>query len=809
MPAGRGRPPAPSGRVRRREIRPRFAVLVVLAAVLLPLAAPALAEYLGPDRTVVEEVVVRDPDHDIWTLTHVDLFDGYSDVCLVMHTCEEHPSVERQAALCGWVADTSGCEEAFQTERRTATLPEAAVSADLRGCSLHGGWCPAESVLHLLGAEPLAGYEITGIEGTRNSEAFFCAGAQCDVTALEGENNFTFWALSSYGDSSLMGTLSARVDTTPPTIAFLEPLAGATVAVAGKITLRGVSADSVSGLAAVELSRDGGASWISLSFDPDGRWSLEWDTRTEPEGARLVIARARDNAGHPSAPSQVSLQLDRTPPRVRVPDTWPIWEEARLEVADSGSGVARVVVTIDGGRYGSRRWEYRATAARPPRTIAWDRRFEDIVAPIGEYPVTVEAWDWAGNRGVDEGLLRIPDPGVSPTPIRPASPEKEAEPPTDDIAVGPAMLPPRPVMVEPVDLPHKKEKDPRTAVEEEAFPLWGPVALAAVAIASAEVLRRRRERELRETARVEALRRGAAAAAAPGALASRLARLRARAEKAVAPIRAAMRSARLLGRETQPAAGPGEGSSHQGDAWQQIELLPARQWAAAASAAPRPAQPFLEPLRFLREHAPSARQVLRGLGVYNLVQAARHVAVRRVADTLRVAGPRLDRMRLGLREMVNRVRPENVRLISQSPFGRAVQSLKSWGVAFGLGLNLASDTADYLEGKSNRFEYAAALTIDTGITIAAALVAGAVAGFGTGALVGAGLGTVAIPIPGVGTLAGASLAGVAGAILGIGVVAVCVGYVYSSGARDFVVQQVSNFYRGWTEPAAELRERNR
>jgi len=42
--------------------------------------------------------------------------------------------------------------------------------------------------------------------------------ASCDVPLLEGENNFTFWALSSWGDSSRMGSLSARVDTRPPQI---------------------------------------------------------------------------------------------------------------------------------------------------------------------------------------------------------------------------------------------------------------------------------------------------------------------------------------------------------------------------------------------------------------------------------------------------------------------------------------------------------------------------------------------------------------------------------------------------------------
>ncbi|MGH2605061.1 MAG: hypothetical protein ACRDG5_00580 [Anaerolineales bacterium] len=180
-----------------------------------------------------------------------------------------------------------------------------------------------------------------------------------------------------------------------------------------------------------------------------------------------------------------------------------------------------------------------------------------------------------------------------------------------------------------------------------------------------------------------------------------------------------------------------------------------------------------------------------------------------MTTTLRIQGPRIDRIRVGLREMVNWVRPENARLLAQSPIGRAVRGLKSWGVAMGLGLNLASDTSEYLEGNYDRQEYAAAITIDTGITIAAAMAAGAIAGFVTGALAGSFLGTVAIPIPGVGTLAGASLAGVGGAIAGILLASVVVGYVYSSGARTFVVDKVANLYHRWTEPAADLPEGNR
>jgi hypothetical protein len=79
-----------------------------------------------------------------------------------------------------------------------------------------GGWCTGYSGLSLTASEPLAGYSITVIEGTLNGERFACPGASCIVDLDEGQNDFTFWALSSWGDSSLMGTASGKRDSQPP-----------------------------------------------------------------------------------------------------------------------------------------------------------------------------------------------------------------------------------------------------------------------------------------------------------------------------------------------------------------------------------------------------------------------------------------------------------------------------------------------------------------------------------------------------------------------------------------------------------------
>jgi len=75
---------------------------------------------------------VRDPDNDVRTMIHVNPDDTFANVCLIIHTCDENPSVERQATLCSWVAHESSCEMAYRWEERVITLPEATISAELR-----------------------------------------------------------------------------------------------------------------------------------------------------------------------------------------------------------------------------------------------------------------------------------------------------------------------------------------------------------------------------------------------------------------------------------------------------------------------------------------------------------------------------------------------------------------------------------------------------------------------------------------------------------------------------------------------------
>lgn len=727
----------------RTILLPRRALLLFIAFLFAAfLTLPAVAEYLGPDRTTTVFVEVRDPDHDVWTLTHVDPFDGLADVCLVIHTCKEHPSVERQQALCGWVADNSGCDEAFKTEEQTVLLPEATISGGLQNCSLVDGWCTTSPTLHLTANEPVAGEAITLIEGSRNGEPFACAGVVCEVALLEGSNDFTFWALSTWGDSSQMGTLSALVDSLGPTLAL--------------------------------------------------------------------------------------------------PDGWYIWEPLAIGVEDGQIGVDRVKLTIDGGNFGNRVYEW--TLGNLPSDFIWDRHFGEVIAPIGEYPVSVKAWDMLGNSTSAAGLILIPPPEVPESaeefsePVSGPAPTEAPEPTATPIASGLGVEPtstsePLGALVgEPATSIGSAEPATTTTSAEggSGTLLWGAAALGAAASAMAYALNRRRARE----AEVEKMRREAGKSASPGAFAQRLSSLRARAEAVVAPIRnsmiiaaaatqAALELARQRAEEArhqraeqlraereeraeqaerratlEPPRTAAEGTPEV-DAWQRIELQRAQQYAGYSSP-PRP-NLLQDPMGFISHYSDLARDALKGYAIFNLVQAAREISITEVTTTLRIRGPLSARSTLGFRERVNWLRPENIERLAQSPALRAVRSLRSWGVVFGLGGNLATDTADFLEGDYDRQEYASALTIDTGITIAAALIGGAIAGWLTGVLIGAGLGTFSIPIPIVGTIAGAAIAGVIGGIVGIAAAGAAVSGLEASGIRGFLVDNVANLYRSWTE----------
>src|SRR5688572_11620816 len=175
----------------------------------LGIVTPVLAAYLGPNRIVtgatsVCKVVLYEcqyvPSKDEWRYKKVDDWSCSN---------EDKPwlGIPSDPSSQGCFAATAGDsywsrEETLQ--EATITYPPATISSSLQNCSLNNGWCNTAPSLAVNAIEPVPGYNILAIEGTLNGQSFACAGTTCSVPLGEGNNSFTYWALSSWGDTSEM-----------------------------------------------------------------------------------------------------------------------------------------------------------------------------------------------------------------------------------------------------------------------------------------------------------------------------------------------------------------------------------------------------------------------------------------------------------------------------------------------------------------------------------------------------------------------------------------------------------------------------
>jgi len=502
-------------RITRRSRR--VATLLALLLGLL-VVVPVLAIYIGPDRT--EPVWVRQRLHCHYVAS--TSYGGTNYYCTLDlyrppgSSCPSNVGAYFNPTACvGWpsyppvdvrcdapgiscsISSSSSIESctAGQTGctmvEQTVTHPPATISGNIN-CPQTGdnSYCTAAASLSLSGNEPLSGYSIIALEGTHNGTSIFCSGDSCSINLVEGANVFTFWALSDWGDSSLMGNANRSVDTNPPSISgsasgvsgsgswyvstvtidasAADPSPGSGLAsfqaevdgggwnaysgpitlndgnhtvellatdnaglddsesmsfqidtiapttvftdptgttwATGTITLSGVSSDL--NLSGAEISYNGGSSWSGLSPDGGGNWSTTWNTQTVSNGSYSVRARGRDQAGNVGGVAAVTIMVDNGEPRIYIPASWPIWRRVAINVVDNGIGVDRVRLTIHGGAYGERVYNWHSG----PDDFKWDRHFGDIVAPIGGYPVEVEAWDQVGNKGSAWGEIVIPAP---------------------------------------------------------------------------------------------------------------------------------------------------------------------------------------------------------------------------------------------------------------------------------------------------------------------------------------------------------------------------------------------------------------
>ena len=299
----------------------------------------ALADYTGPNRSTQGAYVATDV---------INAFTGrYS--CSFKNVCGDTTNwgLRCSADLCRDLA--LGLPYlTLVPHYETVNLPPATVAGEVQ-CTGQNGWCRGNAVVHITGHEPLSGYTITGIEGLLDGAQFACPGAVCDVP-LEGSGTHTvvYWALSSYGDTSEQGTQQVRVDADAPQMTYsVQPGApdGANGWYASTPTLTVQGSDATSGVAALQISADGGNTWHNSP------WNV-------PDGQHHLLLRAVDVAGNVTQ-DQRSLKVDTVPPQVLyqipAPDGQDGWHITPVQVTVSGqdatSGVAEAAVAVDGGAW--------------------------------------------------------------------------------------------------------------------------------------------------------------------------------------------------------------------------------------------------------------------------------------------------------------------------------------------------------------------------------------------------------------------------------------------------------------------------
>ncbi len=283
-------------------------------------------------------------------------------------------------------------------------------------------------------------------------------GDQLSVSA-DGPHTVDFRATDLTGLQTT-DTKSFNIDQTPPISGFISPIEGSTGAIAqGLFTLEGQSTDTTSGLAAVQISTDDGANWLDLSASPSGDWRIPWDTQPFPNGLYPVLARAQDLAGNLGSPARVTLLLANQPPRVRIQESWWVWEAGKLSVRERFLPVTEIRVRIT-CLDGQPDLKLNFTPENLPSALSWDRKCgQGQFATSGDHLVTLIACDKVGNCARATGTIKVPFvethlPTLRPTqdntvtpicePTQTATPEPTAWPTAQPTAQAQPTLAPDP-----------------------------------------------------------------------------------------------------------------------------------------------------------------------------------------------------------------------------------------------------------------------------------------------------------------------------------------------------------------------------
>jgi Big-like domain-containing protein len=320
------------------------------------------------------------------------------------------------------------------------TTPPSLTSSTA-GTSGNAGWYVSSATTSVSSSDALSG--VDHIEYNQND-----AGWQdgSSIISNDGVNTISIRAYDVAGNVA-SGSVSVKVDTILPTSLYTGHTGDEVVA--GTVKLSGTSSDTTSGLQSAEVSIDGGATWNAATLS-GGLWSYDWDTTVLQNGTYAIKMRAMDMAGNRENPIPLTLVVDNSPPHVKITDWWWIWQSGEYKVSENSFAISEIKVTISDPEG---RWPSTVLAYDPSETsstVTWDRRFPGgVVAPSGNYNVTIKACDIYGNCASDQGQIKIPfiapvPPTATPSPIPSPMPSVSPTPASTITAI------PLPTNVQPV-----------------------------------------------------------------------------------------------------------------------------------------------------------------------------------------------------------------------------------------------------------------------------------------------------------------------------------------------------------------------
>ena len=281
-----------------------------------------------------------------------------------------------------------GCDEYEKTKTTTVTLSNATASGSYT-CATPGlnGWCKGSPRIDFTANEPASGYLITLIEGNLG---VYCnpadaATVSCSWTPPQGANTVTYWAHSTYGDTSTQGTISGtvKVDSGLPTAGVgIGTPNGANGWFISPVTATATGTDGTSGIGALYVNIDGGA------------WQANGTAFTN-QGAHTVQGLAQDNAGNQATSSTAAFNLDTVKPTLNttIPTAnglngWFKSGPISLSVSgtDATSGMSAAQIQVGAG--------------------AWQNNAAPISAD-GSYTVNFRTVDVAGNVNSTSSTIKL------------------------------------------------------------------------------------------------------------------------------------------------------------------------------------------------------------------------------------------------------------------------------------------------------------------------------------------------------------------------------------------------------------------